>query len=223
MTILPRRSRMSSREVVRASTAMISEATVMSKPVARGVPLPSFGPVPTVTPRTWRSHVSSTRCQVMVSGSMSRRAKRPLSSGDMAAGSRSVMPSFSRRRIWAGQKRFTPSFLEAGTRRLKSCSSVWVPSWNMRVSMAAAQRLFAAVMAWMSPVRWRLKSSIGTTWEKPPPAAPPLMPKVGPWDGWRMQVNVFLFRWAPSAWHTPMVVVDLPSPSGVGLMPVTTT
>lgn len=34
--------------------------------------------------------------------------------------------------------------------------SVWVCSWNIRASMAAATRLLAAVMAWMSPVRWRL-------------------------------------------------------------------
>ncbi len=34
----------------------------------------------------------------------------------------------------------------------------------------------------MRPVS-QLTSSIGMTWEYPPPAAPPLMPKVGPWDG----------------------------------------
>ena len=38
-----------------------------------------------------------------------------------------------------------------------------VASWNMRTSMAAASRLLAAVMAWMSPVMWRLNSSMGTT------------------------------------------------------------
>ena len=38
-----------------------------------------------------------------------------------------------------------------------------VVSWNRRVSMAAAKRLFAAVMAWMSPVKCRLNSSMGTT------------------------------------------------------------
>ena len=30
--------------------------------------------------------------------------------------------------------------------------------------MNAAARLWAAPMAWTSPVRWRLKSSIGMTW-----------------------------------------------------------
>jgi hypothetical protein len=36
-----------------------------------------------------------------------------------------------------------------------------------------------------------------------------------------MHVNTLRPSTAPSAWHTPMVVVDLPSPRGVGLMPVT--
>ena len=31
-------------------------------------------------------------------------------------------------------------------------------------SMKAASRLLAAPMAWMSPVKWRFRSSIGTTW-----------------------------------------------------------
>lgn len=33
----------------------------------------------------------------------------------------------------------------------------------------------------------------------------------------------FLSRNAPNAWQRPTVVVDLPSPSGVGVMPPTTT
>ena len=49
------------------------------------------------------------------------------------------------------------------------------------------------------------------------------MPKVGPWLGWRTQVTTRRPRWAPSAWHRPTVVVDLPSPRGVGVMPATTT
>lgn len=44
---------------------------------------------------------------------------------------------------------------ESSWRRLFTLSD-WVASWNIRASMAAATRLFAAVMAWMSPVRWRL-------------------------------------------------------------------
>src|SRR6516225_11498014 len=93
----------------------------------------------------------------------------------------------------------------------------------MRVSIAAARRLLAAVMAWMSPVRWRLNSSIGMIWLYPPPAAPPLIPKVGPWLGWRIHVKTFFPRCAPKAWLRPTVVVVLPSPKGVGVIAVTTT
>lgn len=45
------------------------------------------------------------------------------------------------------------------------------------------------------------------------------MPNVGPIDGWRTLVNTFLFRCAPSACDSPTVVVDLPSPRGVGVTP----
>lgn len=64
---------------------------------------------------------------------------------------------------------------------------------------------------------------MGTTCEYPPPAAPPLMPKVGPCEGCRMLVKTRFFKCAPMAWQSPTVVVDLPSPSGVGLMPDTST
>ena len=57
------------------------------------------------------------------------------------------------------------------------------------------------------------------TCEYPPPAAPPLMPKVGPWDGCRTQAIEFFFNLAPRAWVNPMVVVLFPSPRGVGVMP----
>ncbi|MBF8289963.1 MAG: hypothetical protein HW391_931 [Chloroflexi bacterium] len=77
-------------------------------------------------------------------------------------------------------------------------------------------------MAWTSPVRWRLKSSIGITWLWPPPAAPPLIPNTGPRLGWRMQTAALRpIRLRP--WARPTVVVLLPSPRGVGLMAVTTT
>src|SRR5260221_8900533 len=48
------------------------------------------------------------------------------------------------------------------------------------------------------------------------------MPNVGPWLGWRMQVNTFLPRYAPKLWLSPTVVVVLPSPRGVGVIAVTT-
>ena len=38
-----------------------------------------------------------------------------------------------------------------------------LPWWRW-LSRKALARLWAAPMAWMSPVRWRLKSSIGMTW-----------------------------------------------------------
>jgi hypothetical protein len=48
------------------------------------------------------------------------------------------------------------------------------------------------------------------------------MPNVGPIDGWRSEITAFL----PTcfiAWPRPTVVVVLPSPSGVGVIAVTTT
>ena len=36
--------------------------------------------------------------------------------------------------------------------------------WNRWLSSTAAHRLWAVVMAWMSPVKWRLMSSMGITW-----------------------------------------------------------
>ena len=65
-----------------------------------------------------------------------------------------------------------------------------MPSWfpcRTCASTIAASRLFAAVIAWMSPVKWRFMSSIGTTWAYPPPAAPPLIPNTGPSDASRRQ------------------------------------
>ena len=47
------------------------------------------------------------------------------------------------------------------------------------------------VTACMSPVKCRLRVSIGTTWLYPPPAAPPLIPKVGPIDGCRIAIVAF--------------------------------
>ena len=90
------------------------------------------------------------------------------------------------------------------------------------LSTSAASRLLAAVMAWKSPVKCRLISSIGATCARPPPVAPPFTPKQGPSDGSRRQIIVrrpTRFRASPR----PMVVVVLPSPAAVGLMPVTST
>ncbi len=75
----------------------------------------------------------------------------------------------------------------------------------------------AEVMAWKSPVKWRLMSSIGMTCAYPPPAAPPFMPKDGPSEGSRKQSIAFFPMWL-SASVSPTVVVVLPSPAGVGVI-----
>ncbi len=96
-----------------------------------------------------------------------------------------------------------------------------LPWWRW-LSMAAASRLCAEVIAWKSPVKWRLISSIGTTCDLPPPVPPPFMPSVGPIDGSRSAIT----GRAPtrqSACPMPMVMVVLPSPAGVGVMDETTT
>jgi hypothetical protein len=161
-TMLPSRSRMSSSPVASASTAMISLATAMSKPVSRSWPF-SASPCPTVMRRRWRSHVSSTRCQVMVEGSMSRRTKRERCSGVSSSGVFAAKPSFAARRACTGEKTRPSPFLEGNRRSNITASSGVFFSCIMRVSSAAAHRLLAAVMAWMSPVRCRLKSSMGIT------------------------------------------------------------
>ena len=65
-------------------------------------------------------------------------------------------------------------------------------------------------------------SSMGITWDIPPPVAPPFIPKTGPNDGSRRQIRLFLpmrFKASPN----PTVVVVLPSPAGVGDIAVTKT
>jgi len=90
----------------------------------------------------------------------------------------------------------------------------------MWLSISADKRLFAAVIACISPVKCRFKSSIGITCEYPPPAAPPFIPKTGPNEGSLKAtpaLTPIFFR--PSARPTEIVV--LPSPAGVGLIAVT--
>ena len=58
-----------------------------------------------------------------------------------------------------------------------------------------------------------------STCEYPPPAAPPLIPKVGPCEGCLTQAKTFFLSCEPRAWLSPIVVVLLPSPRGVGVMP----
>ena len=74
----------------------------------------------------------------------------------------------------------------------------------------------------MSPVKCRFRSSIGTTWVMPPPAAPPLIPNTGPTDASRRHATGFL-PMTPRPWVRPTSVVVLPSPAFVGVIPVTHT
>ena len=164
--ILPSLSFRSLISLARHRTAMISDATVISYPSSRGIPL-VLPPSPSTTFRSWRSFMSTQRLQVIFLGSMF-----------------SSLP------------------------------------WKMWLSIIAASRLFAAPIAWKSPVKCRLMSSMGTTCAYPPPAAPPFTPKTGPRDGSRRATITFLPSFCmPSA--RPTVVVVLPSPAGVGLIAVT--
>ena len=90
----------------------------------------------------------------------------------------------------------------------------------MRLLSATIARLFAFVIASMSPVRPRERFVSGTTCARPPPAALPLMLNVGPPEGWRTQPTTFLPS-RPSPSTRPSVVVVLPSPSAVGVIAVT--
>ena len=96
--------------VDRHSTAMISLATVISKPSSRGTPW-ALPPRPSTMWRSCRSFMSTARFQVICLTSMPRA----------------------------------------------------LPCWMWLSSMAAI-RLLAAPMAWKSPVKCRLMSSMGTTW-----------------------------------------------------------
>ena len=87
-------------------------------------------------------------------------------------------------------------------------------------SSSAASRLLAAPIAWMSPVKWRFMSSMGTTCAYPPPAAPPLIPKTGPREASRRQSTGFL-PMCPSPCVSETDVVVLPSPALVGVIAVT--
>ena len=82
------------------------------------------------------------------------------------------------------------SFMSIARRQpMRSASIVCGLPCRIEASSIAASRLLAAPIAWMSPVKWRLRSSIGTTCVMPPPAAPPLTPNTGPSDGSRRQAT----------------------------------
>ena len=88
------------------------------------------------------------------------------------------------------------------------------------MSIKAESKLFAFSIALKSPVKCKLISSIGTTCEYPPPAAPPLIPNTGPNEGslnTTVACSPILFN--PST--SPIDTVVFPSPAGVGVMAVT--
>mmetsp|Transcript_24083 Transcript_24083/g.39834 ORF Transcript_24083/g.39834 Transcript_24083/m.39834 type:complete len:227 (-) Transcript_24083:585-1265(-) len=164
--IRPRRARRSLRSVARASTAIISDATVMAKPVERDSCSPVFlcfsvAFCPTVTFRSRRSLVSVTLFHVIECGSMLRMAKALISLSVRSLGSVLVMPSFFSLCAMLGSKTLLPA-RSAGHSLSQMKEQLAVCSWYNLVSIAAANRLLAAVMAWMSPVMCRLNSSIGT-------------------------------------------------------------
>ncbi len=88
------------------------------------------------------------------------------------------------------------------------------------MSIKLANKLLAAVIAWISPVKCKLISSIGAICTFPPPVAPPLIPNTGPKDGsLKAKIDFFPMVLNPSA--TAMDIVVFPSPNGVGLTAVT--
>jgi len=80
--------------------------------------------------------------------------------------------------------------------------------------------LCAFVMQSMSPVNFIENGTSGMHCANPPPAAEPLMLKVGPPLGCLIAPVTFLPS-LPSPSMRPMTVVVLPSPRGVGVMAVT--
>ena len=71
-------------------------------------------------------------------------------------------------------------------------------------------------------MKCKFMSAIGTTCAYPPPAAPPLTPKLGPNDG-SLSAVLVLYPNLLSPIERPMFVVVFPSPAGVGLIAVTNT
>ena len=73
----------------------------------------------------------------------------------------------------------------------------------------------------ISPVNRMENGVSGIHCAKPPPAAEPLILKVGPPLGWRIAPTTRLLS-LPRPSISPMAVVVFPSPSGVGVLAVTT-
>ncbi|WVY94544.1 hypothetical protein V8G54_033632 [Vigna mungo] len=145
ITIFPSRSLISAKDVVSAKTAIISLATEISNAVSLTIPF-SSGPCPIVIFLKNRSLMSITLLHVIEFGSISSLANLFTSSGVRSSGLVFEMPSFLRRLNMTSLKLLFPS-LFGGHSRLKRALSDCVDSWKIRVSIAAARRLFAAVIA----------------------------------------------------------------------------
>jgi len=91
--------------------------------------------------------------------------------------------------MWRSARSFMSIVRGHEMRRMSSPDAL---PWCRCASSMAERRLCAAAIAWKSPVKWRLMSSIGTTWAYPPPAAPPFTPNTGPSDGSRMHRIAFV-------------------------------
>ena len=90
------------------------------------------------------------------------------------------------------------------------------PKWS-RLSIAAASRLCAAVIAWKSPVNWRLIVFDGSSRLAPPPVAPPCGRRPAPSTAAAAPGRDRLpIRRRPCA--RPIDVVVFPSPAGVGVI-----
>ena len=165
--------------------------------------------------RANRSRKSS-RSRLMHKMAMTSEAAvmlKPLSRGTPPALPPSPITSVRRARSFMSITRFQTIVRGSSPTRFLRCKSL---------SISAASRLLAFSTAAKSPVKCKLISSIGTTWERPPPAAPPLMPNTGPSEGSRSAAAARSpMRLRPSV--RPTVTVVLPSPAGVGLIAVTKT
>ena len=138
---------------------------------------------------------------------------KPVSRGEPFA--RPPSPTTIRRSARSSMSRQRRHVIECGSMRsLFPCRRC--------ASSIAASRLFAAPIAWMSPVKWRFTSSGGTIWARPPPVPPPLIPKTGPSEGSRRQRSA-RSPIQQSASTSEIAVVVLPSPAFVGVTAVTQT
>src|SRR5690554_4381527 len=161
--------------------------------------------------RRSRSARSSARQRIAITSEaavISKRASRSVPRGDWPPSS--PRPMRTRRRL-----RSLRSSTRGQVTRAGSMPSA-LPQWRW-LSSSAASRLWAAVTAWRSPLKWRLMASMGTTWAWPPPAAPPFMPKTGPSEGSRRQAMADTpSRERASTSPTQVVVLPSPTPAGEG-------